>query len=131
MMYHDRTTACALTNLILVVASDHDLGFILTMTLQEEMPYEVVLVADGKEAMELCRLITPRLVLFDEQLSGMQAEAIYERLCQSVAEQPIPGLLLVTGHPEDEGDWQYLHWIKKPFQWDKLLETVKGLLGAY
>ena len=129
MMYYDRTTACASTNLILVVASDHDLGFILTMTLQEEMPYEVVLAADGKEAIEFCRLITPQLVLFDEQLSGMRAEAIYEHLCQSVAERPIPGLLL-TGHPEDEGDLLHLHWIKKPFHWDKLLQTVKGLLDA-
>ena len=130
MMYHDSTTTCASTNLILVVASDRDLGFILTMTLREEMPYEVLLVADGREAIEFCRLIRPQLVLFDEQLSGMQAVAIYERLCQNVEERPIPGLLLVTCHPEDEGDWQYLHWIKKPFHWDKLLQTVKGLLGA-
>ena len=129
-MYYHNTTTSATTNLILVVASDRDLGFILTMALREEMPCEVLLVADGKEAIEFCRLITPQLVLFDEQLSGMQAEAIHERLCQSVADRPIPGLLLVTCHPEDEGDWQYLHWIKKPFHWDKLLQTVKGLLGA-
>lgn len=131
MMYHDSTTACASTNLILVVSSDRDLGFILTMTLREEMPYEeVLLVADGKEAIEICRLITPRLVLFDEQLSGLQAVAVYERLCQSAAGRPMPGLLLGTCHPQDEGDWQDLHWIKKPFHWDELLQTVKGLLGA-
>src|SRR5947209_8988966 len=107
MMYHDSTTACASTNLILVVASDRDLGFILTMALREEMPCEVLLVADGKEAIEICRLITPQLILFDEQLPGMQALVLYERLCQSVADRPIPALLLGTCHSKDERDGQY------------------------
>jgi DNA-binding response OmpR family regulator len=128
MRYNHGRTTCASKNPILVVASDPDLGFILTMILREEVPHEVVLVVDGKEAIELCHLITPQMVLLDEQLSGMCPQALYKRLCQSAAGRPIPGVLLGTSHPQD--DWQHLHWIKKPFHWDKLLQTVQALLDA-
>jgi DNA-binding response OmpR family regulator len=121
---------CPSTDLILVVASDLDLGFILAMILREETPHEVLLVADGKEAIDFCHLITPQLVLLDEQLPGMHALTVYKRLCQSVADRHIPGLLLGTSYPQDGSDLQHLHWIKKPFHWDKLLQTVKALLDA-
>ena len=124
---HDRTT-CASKKPILVVASDPDLGFILTMVLREEVAHEVVLVVDGKEAIELCHLITPQLVLLDEQLSGMCPRTLYKCLCQSAADRPIPGVLLATSHPQD--DWQHLYWIKKPFHWDKLLQIVQTMLDA-
>ena len=128
MMYHHNRIMCASSkNLILVVASDPDLGFILAMILREEIPHEV-LVADGKDAIELCHLITPRLVLLDEQLPGIYPLTLYERLCRIAANRQIPGLLLGASQPQDDCDRQHLHWIKKPFHWEKLLQTVKVLL---
>jgi DNA-binding response OmpR family regulator len=129
-MYTLNRTTCPSTDLILIVASDLDLGFILALTLREEMSDEVLLVADGKEAIDLCHLITPQLVLLDEQLTGMHALTVYKCLCQSAANRQIPGLLLGTSHPQDGSDLQRLYWIKKPFHWDLLLQTVKALLDA-
>jgi len=129
-MYTSNRTTYPSTDLILIVASDLDLGFILALTLREELSHEVLLVADGNEAIDLCHLITPQLVLLDEQLPEMHALTVYKRLCQSAANRQIPGLLLGTSHPQDDSDLQRLYWIKKPFHWDKLLRTVKALLDA-
>jgi DNA-binding response OmpR family regulator len=130
MMYASNRTTCPSTDLILVVASDLDLAFILAMILREEISHEVLVVADGKEAIDFCHLITPQLVLLDEHLPGIHALTVYKRLCQSFADRQIPGLLLGTSHPQDGSDLQNLYWIKKPFHWDNLLQTVKTLLDA-
>jgi DNA-binding response OmpR family regulator len=117
-------------SLILVGVSDLDLGFILTMVLREEVSQEVLLVTDGKEMIEFCRLVTPQLVLLDEQLLEMDAQALYKCLCQCDPERQIPVLLLGSPCHQDGHDQHHLHWIKKPFHWDKLLQTVKALLEA-
>ena len=130
MMCASTRTNCSSTGLILVVASDFDLGFILSMILREEVSHEVRVIADGKKAIDFCHLTAPQLVLLDEHLLGIDALTTYKRICHCDADRQIPGLLLGTSYLQDDLDLQNLYWIKKPFHWDQFLQTVKTLLEA-
>src|SRR5205807_685509 len=59
------------TNAILVVEDDRDIGVFLVEAITQETPYQALLVADGFQALNLVREITPVLVLLDYHLPGM------------------------------------------------------------
>ncbi len=122
-------TKCESTNHILILASDRDLGFIIALTLREETSYEVRLEVEEEEVVEPSRQMTRELVLLDEQLTGKEVLVRYECF-QDASDRQIPVLLLGTSRPQNGSNRQQLCWIKIPFDWDKLLQTVTTLLDA-
>ncbi len=117
---------------LLVVEDEAHLATGIRFNLELE-GYEVAMVADGAEALDLLSA-TPRgaydLVLLDVMLPGMDGFELTRRLRQSGDHTPIL-MLTAKGLPEDmvEGlEAGADDYLPKPFDLTVLLARVKGLL---
>ena len=121
-----------LSKSILVVddsnAIRQSVGFIL-----EQAGYQIVPAVDGADAVPKLESQSFDLVLTDVNMPNMDGIALTKHIRQSVRNKFVPILMLTTESQADmmkEGkEAGATGWIVKPFDAEKLLGTVKKLVG--
>jgi DNA-binding response OmpR family regulator len=114
---------------IVLVEDNADLAFGLRATLEFE-GYEVHVVGDGRQALEVVADVEPDLVLLDLMLPGLDGYEVLSRLRKAGRRTPV---LVLTARGEeadvltgfDRGADDY---VTKPFSTAELLARVRALL---
>lgn len=116
---------------ILVVDDNPELLSLLTQ-LFDEVGYEVIGASKGKQALELAREKEPKLAVLDILLPDMMGYHLADALRKDLPNLP---LVFVTGvfkggkHAiEARNKFGTQHYFEKPFEANKLIEAVKGLV---
>ena len=115
---------------ILAVDDSASMRQMVVFTLQSA-GYEVVEAADGQQALDLAKGASFDLVLSDVNMPVMDGIELVRELRQLEAYKYTPILMLTT---ETSGDKKMkgagaTGWVVKPFNPDKLLATIKKVIG--
>ena len=122
-----------MAKLILAIDNESNILEVINMTLYME-GFEVITAADGAMGVALAQERNPQLILLDVTMPGMDGWQALKLLRESQAASQIP-IYMLTGmanaadkdRASQEGATGY---ILKPFDIDKLAETVKAALGG-
>ncbi len=128
-----------MTKRILDIDDKPNLLALLRMLLEEEQ-YQVSVLQDGREAVQVIRDNPPDLVILDLKLDEVSGTDILESLRAHEGTAEIPVIIytaavleaeavskLVTGNPTRYAN---VSVVQKPFELDTLLGRVQQVLGA-
>jgi putative two-component system response regulator len=119
--------------LILVAEDDASIAALLQRALRSV--YDVVTVADGKEAFARCQQQPgPDLVLLDVMMPGMDGFAVAQKLRALPQFKKLP-IVFITARDTAMDTIKGIqlgarHYITKPFKIDDVLAKVKKALGS-
>lgn len=116
---------------ILIVDDEQD--FVKTTSLRLRFEgYDTVEANDGLAALERVKERKPDLILLDIMMPGMSGVEVFERLRSNEDTNSIPIIFLTVWERllpgGNEGEGLRRHLIK-PFDFHKLIQTVKDMLG--
>lgn len=113
---------------ILVVEDDPILLQMLKGVIEEEGGHQVILAANGFQALNLIRSTKPDLFLFDYHLPGMDGIDLYHLVHVDRAYAHIPVLFLTANASETVFEQEHLDFLRKPFDIEDLLLQIEELL---
>ncbi|MEZ4386665.1 MAG: response regulator [Candidatus Krumholzibacteriia bacterium] len=103
--------------------------------LLEQAGYQVVLAADGRQALEVVARERPDLALLDVMMPQLDGFAVLEQLRKERDSQRLP-VIMLTARDESEARVRGLKvgandYVAKPFDQEELLARVSNLLSAF
>jgi len=118
---------------ILIVDDDKDIRTAITEAL-EDMGPEVLTAGDGNEALVLAEANQPDLVILDMMLPKRSGFLVMEKLKRGKQLSDPPRVIMITGnqgvrHKSYAKSLGVDKYINKPFPMDRLIESIKALLG--
>ena len=116
--------------IILVVEDDPSVGALLVETLKLETRYQVLLVTDGMQALQVMDSAVPDLIVLDYRLPSMNGLELADHLQERDALKAVPMLLMSASMPERERKQLRITFIEKPFELETFLHTIEGLLAS-
>ena len=114
---------------ILVIEDDDSIGTLLVEVLSQETPYKALLVTDAFQALKTVLRIKPCLFITDYRLPRMDGIELYDRLHSTHDLADTPAIIMSAHLPEEEIKKRSLVSLRKPFELDELLDTIKKLLA--
>ena len=120
------------TQCILVVDDDIEIGQSVRYAL-ESKGYRVVNATDGNEGLTLAETEDPDLIILDMMMPKRSGFLVLEKLRRS---RPVPTRIIMITANEGNRHKEYAEmlgaddYIRKPFQMNRLLESVERLLTA-
>ena len=95
--------------------------------------YKVFVASDGEEGLRLAKLERPDLILLDLRMTGMSGWDVLMVLKTNRKLRRIPVIIMTATAPE-AAEYQVrgmrtAGYVIKPFSTDKLLDTVRQVLG--
>lgn len=122
----DRTEA----KIILIVDDNVLMREYLEQVLSEATSYQLVLVSDGFEALQMIDKMKPSLFILDDQMPGMNGIELYDRLHEQKAFDQTPAIMISVHLPKRELAVRSLVGIQTPFEPSELLTTIEALIGS-
>lgn len=113
---------------VLVVDDDPEISKTLKGIIEEFEVCQVVLAANGFQALNIVRGVKPDLFLFDYRLPGMDGIELYHRLHSDREFAKIPVLFLSANASREVFEKDHLPYISKPFELEDLLQKIEALL---
>lgn len=115
-----------------VLAEDEPLIAQLTVAMLADLPLEVSVARDGKEALRQAQTIQPDLILLDAMMPGLDGFEVAEALKADPATQDIP-IIFMTARSRDEDKVRGLElgaddYLIKPIKREELLARVRNIL---
>ena len=117
---------------ILVVDDDGEIGQSVRFAL-EGKGYKVLNATDGNQGLALAETEDPDLIILDMMMPKRSGFLVLEKLRRS---RPVPTRIIMITANEGNRHKEYAEllgvddYIRKPFQMDRLLESVERLLTA-
>jgi two-component system phosphate regulon response regulator PhoB len=126
-------TAESSTRPVLLVADDNEDIRELLATRFRNRGFEVVTASDGQEALALAVKRPPTIAILDWVMPGIQGHELCVKLKTDPRTANVP-VVMVTARGEEEDrllgmDLGADAYIVKPFDFDDLERTVRGLVG--
>jgi len=117
---------------VLIADDEAHIRHVLSMKLANA-GYEVVIAADGEEALEICQAERPDLVCTDYQMPYLSGLELSRKLHADEATRDIPILMLTArGFELEPGEMDgvgILDVVTKPFSPREVLSKVQELIG--
>jgi two-component system alkaline phosphatase synthesis response regulator PhoP len=118
---------------ILVIEDDASVSYLLRMVL-ERADHEVLVADDASRGLAMAQRRAPDIILLDIMMPLMDGFAVLEALREDERTDAIP-VLVVTAVAKESVEERCLRlgaraFIRKPFDPDVLVETVRELLAA-
>ena len=118
---------------ILLVDDDHDILAAMQAALEDLGP-ELIAVRDGDDALVKAQEHRPDLVVLDMMLPKRSGFLVLEKIKKDKERTDPPRVIMITGnqgtrhriYAESLGVDKY---IQKPFRVDKLMESIREILG--
>jgi CheY-like chemotaxis protein len=117
----------------ILIIEDVEVNRDLIVQILEET-YEIVEAADGRQGLRVAEAERPDLILMDISLPQMDGWELASRIRQTEAIRNVP-IIAVTAHAMAGDEQRVLKagcndYLPKPIDEDRLLEKVRGLIGA-
>jgi DNA-binding response OmpR family regulator len=113
---------------ILVIEDDASVGACLVEVITQETPYMAFLVTEVDHALTVLREVKPDTILLDYLLPHMNGLDLYDYLHAHKPLKDIPVIMISASLPQQEVARRQLIGLKKPFEIDELLTTLKQVL---
>jgi DNA-binding response OmpR family regulator len=113
---------------ILLVEDDPIIAELLVQMITQETDYQVFVVPDGPEALNLVRNIKPQLFILDYWLPSIHGIELYDRLHNTKGLEQVPTIMLSVNAPLREIKQRQIIYLRKPFDMYKLLEEIDKLI---
>ena len=114
---------------VLVVEDDTGIGSFLVQAIQQETPYQAMLVTDGFQALKTVANIKPGLFILDYQLPRMNGIELYDQLHAIPGLEHIPAIIISARLPRQDIEKRHIVGMSKPLELDDFLHTIEHLLG--
>jgi CheY-like chemotaxis protein len=116
---------------ILVVDDEFDIREGIQMIL-EETGYEVIMANNGYEGLKALDMNKPDLIISDVMMPGLNGIEFWKRVSESSKFRDIPFLLMSAGNIDLKsfGVTGEIPLIKKPFNIDKILNTIEQMMSS-
>ncbi len=116
---------------ILIVEDDADIGQFLQQLLDEETPYNSIVIDNGLKALEQAPHIHPCLLLLDYRLPGINGLELYDRLQQFDETHGVPAIMMSATLPEQELKKRGIHQLRKPMDIGGVLRMITHALASF
>ncbi|HEX4203666.1 MAG TPA: response regulator [Ktedonobacteraceae bacterium] len=119
------------TTTILIVEDDADIGQFLQQLIEEDTPYNTVLLNNSQKALEQAPLVRPCLMLFDYRLPGMNGLELYDRLQTTKETRGVPAIMMSATLPIEELAKRGIHQLRKPMDIGGVIRMITHALASY
>jgi CheY-like chemotaxis protein len=116
---------------ILIVEDDADIGQFLQQLLDEETPYNSIVIDNGLKALEQAPSIHPCLLLLDYRLPGINGLELYDRLQQFNETRGVPAIMMSATLPEQELQKRGIYQLRKPMDIGGVLRMITHALASF
>ncbi len=116
---------------IMIVEDDADIRHFLQQLIEEETPYNTVVIDDGLTALEKASLIQPCLMLLDYRLPGINGLELYDRLRGQSDIQNVPAIMMSATLPTKELEQRGIYQLRKPMDVGGVLRMITHALATY
>ena len=117
---------------VLIIEDEPELASALGLRL-EKAGYRVTIANDGEQGLVKMAEERPSLVVLDVILPGITGYEVCRRIRADKRYEKVPVVMLTVRFQEEDVAEGYRvgasEYITKPFEWDDLLEKVKGFVG--
>jgi two-component system response regulator (stage 0 sporulation protein F) len=117
-------------NTILIVEDDMDIGFFLQQLIEEETPYQTVVLANGLQALEKAPHVQPCLLLLDYRLPGLNGIELYDRLQQEKDIAGIPAIMMSATLPMTELQQRGILPLRKPMDIGGVIRLITHAMAT-
>src|ERR687898_1849006 len=94
--------------IVLVAEDDASVRMTIEFVLQDE-GFEVVLAADGEQALRLAKKMLPHVILLDQMMPKLDGHGVLSALRDDEATRDIP-VFVLSGMSRSSGDWPGAHF---------------------
>lgn len=115
--------------LVLVAEDDFNVRLTLEIVL-EDAGFEIMLAADGEEALRAARETTPDVILLDQIMPKLDGKQVLHALRQDEATRDVPVLVLSGMERGVPDDWPGAQFVGKPFSPEELVRRIRAVLPA-
>lgn len=116
---------------ILIVEDDADIGQFLQQLLDEETPYNSIVIDNGLKALEQAPRIHPCLLLLDYRLPGINGLELYDRLQHFDETRNVPAIMMSATLPEQELKKRGIYQLRKPMDIGGVLRMITHALASF
>lgn len=116
---------------IMIVEDDADIGHFLQQLIEEETPYNSVVIGDGLTALEKAPQLRPCLMLLDYRLPGINGLELYDRLRGKDDIQHVPAIMMSATLPTKELEQRGIYQLRKPMDVGGVLRMITHALATY
>ena len=116
---------------VLIVEDDADIGHFLQQLIEEETPYNSVVIDNGLTALEEVPNVHPCLMLLDYRLPGINGLELYDRLQERNDVRNIPAIMMSATLPEQELERRGIYKLRKPMDVGGVLRMITHALASY
>ncbi|MBO0779097.1 MAG: response regulator [Ktedonobacteraceae bacterium] len=119
------------TTPILIVEDDEGIGQFLQQLIEEETPYQTVVLTNGQSALEQAPALQPCLMLLDYWLPGINGLEVYDRLQEQEKMRGIPVIMMSATLPVEELNKRGIFQLRKPMEIGGVLRMITHALASY
>jgi len=116
---------------ILVVEDDADVGDFLREIIDEETPYQTIVVHDGIRALEKAPQLHPCLLLLDFRLPGINGLEVYDRLQEREETRGVPAIMMSATLPIEELQQRGIYQLRKPMDVGGVIRMITHALATF
>jgi CheY-like chemotaxis protein len=116
---------------ILIVEDDPAFGDFLRQIIEEDTPYDTIVVYDGQQALEKAQYIRPCLLMLDYRLPGMNGLEVYDRFQTMKETKDVPAIMMSTTLPTEELQRRGIYQLRKPMDIGNVIRMITHALATY
>jgi DNA-binding NtrC family response regulator len=116
---------------ILIVEDDEGIGQFLQQLIEEETPFQTVLISNGKVALEEAPSLKPCLLLLDYWLPGMNGLELYDRLQRFDQTRDTPAIMMSAALPVEELNKRGIYQLRKPMDIGSVIRMITHALASH
>lgn len=115
---------------ILIVEDDADIAQFLQQLIEEETPYNTVVINNGQKALEEAPHIAPCLMLLDYRLPKINGLELYDRLQECEETRDIPAIMMSATLPVRELEKRGIFQLRKPMDIGSVIRMITHALAS-
>lgn len=116
---------------ILIVEDDPAIGDFLRQIIEEDTPYNTIVVNDGQQALEKAQHIHPCLLMLDYRLPGMNGLEVYDCLKTMKEIKDVPAIMMSATLPTEELQRRGIYQMRKPMDLGNVIRMITHALATY
>jgi len=116
---------------VLIVEDDADIGHFLQQLIEEETPYNSVVIDNGLTALEEAPKVHPCLMLLDYRLPGINGLELYDRLQEKDNVNQVPAIMMSATLPVRELEQRGIYQLRKPMDVGGVLRMIAHAMASF